>query len=204
MIKVDNLVKGKKKNRYIVTLNGKEYDVDENLIVTYHLVKGHIIDDDNVLDNIIDDMVYYDYYNIALNYIEKYIKSSGQVLEYLINKGANKTIASRVVFSLLNKRLIDDRKYLDMFIVHYINLGYGPLYIINKAKTNKVSEDAINTIDFDKYYDTIKEQCIRIAKKKILSIKDDNLYIKKMKLLRFLYSRGYENDMSNIIVKELI
>lgn len=64
MIKVNDLQKGKK-NRYIVTLNEKEYDVNENLILNYHLVKGYVIEDDKVLDDIISDISYYDFYDIA-------------------------------------------------------------------------------------------------------------------------------------------
>ena len=56
MIKVNDLQKGKK-NRYIVTLNEKEYDVNENLILNYHLIKGYVIEDDKVLDDIISDNI---------------------------------------------------------------------------------------------------------------------------------------------------
>ena len=61
MIKVNDLQKGKK-NRYIVTLNENEYDVNENLILNYHLIKGYVIEDDKVLDDIISDISYYDFY----------------------------------------------------------------------------------------------------------------------------------------------
>ena len=72
MIKVNDLQKGKK-NRYIVTLNEKEYDVNENLILNYHLIKGYVIEDDKVLDDIISDISYYDFYDIALTYLERNI-----------------------------------------------------------------------------------------------------------------------------------
>ena len=78
MIKVNDLQKGKK-NRYIVTLNEKEYDVNENLILNYHLIKGYVIEDDKVLDDIISDISYYDFYDIALTYLERNIKSSGEI-----------------------------------------------------------------------------------------------------------------------------
>ena len=87
MIKVNDLQKGKK-NRYIVTLNEKEYDVNENLILNYHLIKGYVIEDDKVLDDIISDISYYDFYDIALTYLERNIKSSGEITNYLKKKDA--------------------------------------------------------------------------------------------------------------------
>lgn len=96
MIKVNDLQKGKK-NRYIVTLNEKEYDVNENLILNYHLVKGYVIEDDKVLDDIISDISYYDFYDIALTYLERNVKSSGEIKNYLKKKGASDEISSKIV-----------------------------------------------------------------------------------------------------------
>ena len=109
MIKVNDLQKGKK-NRYIVTLNEKEYDVNENLILNYHLIKGYVIEDDKVLDDIISDISYYDFYDIALTYLERNIKSSGEIKNYLKKKGASDEISSKIVSALISHKLLDDKK----------------------------------------------------------------------------------------------
>lgn len=203
MIKVNDLKKGKK-NRYFVTLNDKEYDVNENLILNYHLVKGYVIDDDKVLENIISDIPYYDFYDIALTYLERNFKSSGEIKNYLKKKGASDEVSSRIVSTLTGLKLLDDKKYFELYVSHYIRLGYGPIYIINKAKQSGVQSNVIEEFDFTNYEEEIKASCIRQSQKKIKLIKESDLYQRKMKLNRYLLSRGYDYDMINEVIKETI
>lgn len=165
MIKVNDLQKGKKK-RYIVTLNEKEYDVNENLILNYHLIKGYVIEDDKVLDDIISDISYYDFYDIALTYLERNIKSSGEIKNYLKKKGASDEISSKIVSALISHKLLDDKKYFELYVSHYIRIGYGPIYIINKAKQSGISQNIIEEFDFINYKDDIKASCLKQSQKK--------------------------------------
>lgn len=203
MIKVNDLKK-RNKNRYIVSLNDKDYDVDENLILHYHLVKGKIIDDDSVLDEIIADIPYYDFYDIALSYIEKKLKSSGEIKFYLKRKGASEEIIQRIVSYFVEHHLIDDERYLQVLIDHYLINGYGPNVIINKAKEKFIPSNIISAVDFDDYSEELTEYCQKIAQKKLKLIKDADKNQIKIKLQRYLLSRGYEYYMINNIVKEIL
>ena len=203
MIKVNDLQKGKKK-RYIVTLNEKEYDVNENLILNYHLIKGYVIEDDKVLDDIISDISYYDFYDIALTYLERNIKSSGEIKNYLKKKGASDEISSKIVSALISHKLLDDKKYFELYVSHYIRIGYGLIYIINKAKQSGISQNIIEEFDFINYKDDIKASCLKQSQKKIKLIKESDAYQKIMKLKRYLISRGYDYNMINEVIKEII
>lgn len=203
MIKVNDLQKGKK-NRYIVTLNEKEYDVNENLILNYHLIKGYVIEDDKVLDDIISDISYYDFYDIALTYLERNIKSSGEIKNYLKKKGASDEISSKIVSALISHKLLDDKKYFELYVSHYIRIGYGPIYIINKAKQSCIPQNIIEEFDFINYNDDIKASCLKQSQKKIKLIKESDAYQKIMKLKRYLISRGYDYNMINEVIKEII
>lgn len=203
MIKVNDLQKGKK-NRYIVTLNEKEYDVNENLILNYHLIKGYVIEDDKVLDDIISDISYYDFYDIALTYLERNIKSSGEIKKYLKKKGASDEISSKIVSALISHKLLDDKKYFELYVSHYIRIGYGPIYIINKAKQSDIPQNIIEEFDFINYKDDIKASCLKQSQKKIKLIKESDAYQKIMKLKRYLISRGYDYNMINEVIKEII
>ena len=203
MIKVNDLQKGKK-NRYIVTLNEKEYDVNENLILNYHLVKGYVIEDDRILDDIISDISYYDFYDIALTYLERNVKSSGEIKNYLKKKGASDEISSKIVSALISHKLLDDKKYFELYVSHYIRIGYGPIYIINKAKQSGIPQNIIEEFDFINYKDDIKASCLKQSQKKIKLIKESDAYQKIMKLKRYLISRGYDYDMINEVIKETI
>lgn len=203
MIKVNDLQKGKK-NRYIVTLNENEYDVNENLILNYHLIKGYVIEDDKVLDDIISDISYYDFYDIALTYLERNIKSSGEIKNYLKKKGASDEISSKIVSALISHKLLDDKKYFELYVSHYIRIGYGPIYIINKTKQSGISQNIIEEFDFINYKDDIKASCLKQSQKKIKLIKESDAYQKIMKLKRYLISRGYDYNMINEVIKEII
>lgn len=203
MIKVNDLQKGKKK-RYIVTLNEKEYDVNENLILNYHLIKGYVIEDDKVLDDIISDISYYDFYDIALTYLERNIKSSGEIKNYLKKKGASDEISSKIVSALISHKLLDDKKYFELYVSHYIRIDYGPIYIINKAKQSGIPQNIIEEFDFINYNDDIKASCLKQSQKKIKLIKESDAYQKIMKLKRYLISRGYDYNMINEVIKEII
>lgn len=203
MIKVNDLQKGKK-NRYIVTLNENEYDVNENLILNYHLIKGYVIEDDKVLDDIISDISYYDFYDIALTYLKRNIKSSGEIKKYLKKKGASDEISSKIVSALISHKLLDDKKYFELYVSHYIRIGYGPIYIINKAKQSDIPQNIIEEFDFINYKDDIKASCLKQSQKKIKLIKESDAYQKIMKLKRYLISRGYDYNMINEVIKEII
>lgn len=203
MIKVNDLKKGKK-NRYLVTLNDKEYDVNENLILNYHLIKGYVIDDDKVLENIISDIPYYDFYDIALTYLERNFKSSGEIKNYLKKKGASDEVSSKIVSALISRKILDDKKYFELYVSHYIRLGYGPIYIINKAKQSGILKNVIDEFDFTNYEEDIKASCLKQCQKKIKLIKESDSYQRKMKLNRYLLSRGYDYDMINEVIKESI
>lgn len=203
MIRVTDLKRGKK-NRYIVTINDKEYDVNENLVLNYHLTKNHIIEDEQELDKIISDIEYYDFYDLALTYIERNMKSSGAIIQYLKNKGASFEISTKIVNTLVSRHLLDDRKYYIMLIEHYIRQGYGPLFIINKAKLNGVPSSITNDISLDSYYKDIKENCMTQALKKKKMIKDSDNYKIKLKLSKFLSSRGYNYEMISEVLKEVL
>lgn len=203
MIKVNDLQKGKK-NRHIVTLNEKEYDVNENLILNYHLIKGYVIEDDKVLDDIISDISYYDFYDIALTYLERNIKSSGEIKNYLKKKGASDEISSKIVSALISHKLLDDKKYFELYVSHYIRIGYGQIYIINKAKQSGIPQNIIEEFDFINYKDDIKASCLKQSQKKIKLIKESDAYQKIMKLKRYLISRGYDYNMINEVIKEII
>ena len=203
MLKVNDLQKGKK-NRYIVTLNENEYDVNENLILNYHLIKGYVIEDDKVLDDIISDISYYDFYDIALTYLERNIKSSGEIKNYLKKKGASDEISSKIVSALISHKLLDDKKYFELYVSHYIRIGYGPIYIINKAKQSDIPQNIIEEFDFINYKDDIKASCLKQSQKKIKLIKESDAYQKIMKLKRYLISRGYDYNMINEVIKEII
>lgn len=203
MIKVNDLKKGKK-NRYFVTLNDKEYDVNENLILNYHLIKGYVIDDDKVLENIISDISYYDFYDIALTYLERNFKSSGEIKNYLKKKGASDEVSARIVSTLISLKLLDDKKYFELYVCHYIRLGYGPIYIVNKAKQSGILKNVIDEFDFTNYEEEIKASCLKQSQKKIKLIKESDSYQRKMKLNRYLLSRGYDYDMINEAIKETI
>lgn len=61
-----------------------------------------------------------DFYDIALTYLERNVKSSGEIKNYLKKKGASDEISSKIVSALISHKLLDDKKYFELYVSHYI------------------------------------------------------------------------------------
>ena len=100
--------------------------------------------------------------------------------------------------------VMEYKKYFELYVSHYIKIGYGPIYIINKAKQSGIPQNIIEEFDFINYKDDIKASCLKQSQKKIKLIKESDAYQKIMKLKRYLISRGYDYNMINEVIKEII
>lgn len=81
---------------------------------------------------------------------------------------------------------------------------WGRKRIVQELKLRQISDYNIKTalkeIDEEDYYTELE----KIAISKSNSIQEKSSYVKKQKLYRYLYNRGYESDLINEIIKKLI
>lgn len=188
---IDKLTK-LKNGKYSIIINGKSYELDEDIIVEYRLVKGAEINDEILLNALKkNDLV--GYYHKAIKYALSYEKSSFEVYNYLIDKGLSETEAAKIIEEIVAKNLINDENIAINLINYYIGKSYGTNFIINKLKEKKIDKDiihnAINNIDYERYYASLNKIYNKCKNKY-----SGNEYEVKMKIKKYLLSRGYTID----------
>ena len=98
-----------------------------------------------------------------------------------------------VLSSLIEDGFLNQRRFVELYVLGKINQKqWGKLKIKNGLIQNRIPadviQDALNSIDLEKYRSNIE----RLAIKKIRSLKKEvSSYEKKTKVLRFLSSKGY-------------
>lgn len=194
----------KNKNNYVVLLSdGTEIEANEDLILKYRLVEKHILDEDD-LNKIKDDSLYFKLYDKSLTYLSKNATSKGKMIDYLINKGASLDLANKIVNELENRKLLDDRKYMQALCSHYIRAGYGKLYILNIAYKYKIEKSIANNALAEIDEEEFINSCICVGKKKVKTLNKYDEYNKKNKLIIYLQNRGFEYDVINQCLKEIL
>lgn len=200
MIKILDIVKIRQKYNVLLSdetsLNVTEKFIIDNKI---YINKEFSLDE---FEEILKSVDFYNYLEIAINYINKYYKNSYIIEQYLIKKGASKDLAKNVVLYLIEHKLVDDLKYLNDFINHYLELSYGPKYIISKAYSINIEQNLIRSIDFNLYQDRIYDNLVHLIDKLNLSIKEQDKYKKRNKIIKSLLNKGYDYDMIISNLKE--
>ena len=195
---VAELKKSKKKNLYIVKLDSYEYELSEDIVVRYRLVKGKEIES-SLLKNIIKDNDLDKLYNKALNYSIRYGKGSSEVELYLKDKGATKSDSKIIVERLKENKIINDSDLIDSLIFSYTKSANGILMIkdklYQKGYDKDLVEEKLDNIDYDLYYKKMNEHYLKSYK----SYKHDDEYNRVIKAKNSLLRRGYTySDLEKI------
>ncbi len=200
MIKILNIKKNRKKYEVLLS-NDIILNVTEKFIIDNKIYENKEFGLDE-FEDILNSVEFYNYLENAICYINKYYKNSYMIEQYLIKKGADKDVANKVILYLTEHNLIDDHKYLNDFICHYLDMSYGPKYIISKAYSVNINQNIIKRIDFNLYKDKIYDNLDKLINKLTFSIKDEDKYKKRNKIIKSLLNKGYDYDMIVSNLKE--
>ena len=185
----------KEKKNYIIYLENEEIISNEDTIIKYYLRKDMELDTQKI-NSIKEDSIFFENYSLALNYLSKSICSKEKMKTYLAKKGIETNLILKIIDKLVENNLVNDKYYFSELINHYINLGYGPYYIKEVGKQNKIDNDIIesslsnidNTLYENKAY-TLIEKSFRNKDK------TDKKEINKVK--NNLYRRGFSLELIN-------
>lgn len=191
------------KNNYIVTFDdGKQIEVVEDIVVKYRLVKDKELSIEEY-KNLEKEISYSNYYAKLLKYINSYSKSKYEYVQYLKRIETPHNFIDDIITDLENKKYIDDLRYAKQATNYYLKQGYGKKMIAYKLKESHVEssyiEEALLQIDEEIYLNLI----INLAQKKIKSLKVMD-YKNKQKLINYLLNRGYDYEIINIALQNLI
>ncbi len=175
--------------------NNEVLKLHEDIIIKYRLTKGKIIDLD-LIDILIQEQLYFSFYNKAISYSLKGMKSKFQIKHYLITKECPKEYIDQIIDKLYDLKLINDLKYANTYANQLIKKSYGKKMIEAKLSQIGISSEIINEIlisfDNEMYLDYAKIIVVKQRKNyKKYDLKEQN-----NKLVKYLIQRGYSTDIA--------
>lgn len=195
-----DIIKYKKvgKNKYKLFLsNNKEIILYEDIILKEDLLLKKKIDN---LDKILEKNKDYEVYDLSLSYINKKMRCSKEVEEYLRKKEYSEELINKTIGNLKNNGFLNDNNFVKAFSIDKFNINnYGPNKIVSELKKLNISSDIIyDNMNLDK--NEIKEKLNKLIDKKIASTKNYCGSVLKQKLEMYFSNLGYEKSMINEIL----
>lgn len=131
-------------------------------------------------------------------------RCSEEILRKSLSWGLNSDEAQELLNELLQSGFVDDARFTDSFVSGKFRYKkWGKIKIRYELKKKKVPENlikkSISEIDPDLYYATLMD----LGKKKWSEVKGKDLWDKKAKVMRFLSSKGFEQDLINDVVQSI-
>lgn len=112
----------------------------------------------------------------------------------------------RLLAFLIEHNFLNEERFAESFVSGKVNIKrWGRIKIKQHLKSKFISEysikKAIGSIDQDQYYRNLEH----LAEFKFNQLKGEkDMFKKRVKLLRFLASKGYEMDLINDAVNDLL
>lgn len=142
--------------------------------------------------------------NYAMNYCCKEERCQKDLKDKLLLYGLSYNEADNVIVEMISQGFISEERYANLYTRSKINQNHwGRIkikYMLSLKHISKPCIDrAFSNIDENNYIFIAKELLI----KKNKTINTENNYQRKMKLLQYMTSHGFENDIINDIIKEI-
>ena len=127
------------------------------------------------------------------------------VRKKLFDWGANSGDTEKIINQLIDQKYLDEWRFARMFAGgKFRNNKWGKVKIsyelIRKNISEKIIEDALRRIDETEYVEILKKELLK--KRKSINV-DDNFKL-KIKLHRYASSKGFETDIINNVLDDMI
>lgn len=183
--------------------NGNNFDIHEEIILKYEmLLKKEFTNKE--IDELLDENKIYVYYDLAIKYIAKKMRSKKEIREYLKDKEADNDTINKVIEILSKQKYIDDEMYAKSYVNDRMLLSTdGPLKIRNKLEESWIDEKYITSALQIFGEEEEKERIEKIINKKIASNRNKSNYVLKNKIIEYLYTLGYSKSLSQEIINSV-
>ncbi len=123
----------------------------------------------------------------------------------LFDWGVNSGDTEKIINELVDEKFLDEWRFARMFAGGKFRINkWGKVKIthelLRKNISKNVIDDAIRRIDEDEYIDVLRKELI----KKQRSISADDELELKAKLHRYASSKGYEYELINLVLDDMI
>lgn len=191
------------KGKYKVTLEGNELILYEEVILNNNLLTNKNITID-ILNKVLKENIFYEAYNLSLNYITIKLRTKKELKDYLLKKNYDISIIDKVIQRIESEGYINDNLYIESFVNDKVNLSiWGPLKIKKTLVSMELNEELINNKLYSVNSDIWKEKVVKIVNKKLKSIKNKSTYMIKNKLKVDLFNLGYESEVITEVLSDI-
>lgn len=142
--------------------------------------------------------------NQAMKLCSKKEYASGEILNKLIDWEISAEVASKLVAELIREKFIDDTRYARAFVNDKLKFSrWGKIKIQYMLKQKGVSErlikEALENVDTAVYEEILSQELLKKAR----TIKTENEYEFKGKLVQFASGRGFEYDIAARLAEKI-
>lgn len=192
--------KKKKNGIYEISLSdGRIIELYEEIILKYDLlIKKNI--DDNILESIINDNKYYEFYYIALKFIKVRRRSVKEVSDKLTNIGCSSNIRFDILNKLIFQNYLNDSEYTSCFVNNQIiTTNRGPLKIKSELLKKGIEESIIDDALIQYDSNIQREKLNKIIGRLIRNNKTRSNHALKRKIFNDLLLLGFTaEDISSV------
>ena len=190
-------IKLNKNGKYEVTIDNTKYILYQDVIIKYLLFSKKEIDN-NVLNDIIKDNIYYEAYDKIIKFINIKLRTKNEIRNKLNLLNVSIEDQDKMINVLVNQGYLNDEVYIKAFINDKINLSLdGPNKIKNELLKNNFSEEKVLNY-LESFNDIWDSRIEKIINKKV---KINKTYSKKMlinkitnELIKLGYSKNHFSD----------
>ncbi len=184
----------KNRNNYLVTINNQEYELLEETVIKYRVIKDASFDN---LEEILTFNETAKYISDIKKYVARYQKSKYNYFLYFKNK--YKELEENVIIEILddleNKKMINDYNYAASKVNSLLNKKNSIYFIRETLIYDKVNTDIIdeilNEIETDDS-NNIKSLISKLDKK----YQKYDIKTRKQKIIKYLLTKGFKyNDI---------
>jgi len=190
----------KRKTTYDITFDEDEkINFEPVIYIKYHLKLYQEISN-STYQEILNDNLYEQYKKMALNRLKR-LQTKKELYDYLIDKGAKKSIADQLIFDFTEKKYLDDAQYTKYYIELKKNQK-GPLLmeteLLKKGVSKHIIYELLNKVDTYEILSELVEKKIRLLSHKkskkqiILKLKTDFMHI------------GFKREMVESVISKYI
>lgn len=201
-------VQRKHKDRYNIFIDdgtGEKFAfaVDEDVLIKFNLKKGKHLDDFqiaeiNFADNVRKAL------NIAINYLARRMRSEGEIRTHLKRKEVDDLAINEVVSKLIEMNYLDDKEFAQAYVSTQINTtDKGPNTITRELREKGVNSSLIESSLQQFSIEDQVDKAIQLAKKYIAKNERDSEQILYQKTIQMLNRKGYNNDVTSIVMEEV-
>lgn len=195
LMKIEHCRKVNNSMYELILSDGRKLNLYDDVILKYELLLKRDIDD-TLLEAVMNENKYFDFYYLSLKYIKARRRSTKEVYDKLFDSGCTKSQLFDILNKLISQGYLNDADYANSFChEQIITTSRGPLKIkmelLKKGIEATIAEEAMQ-----QYTDDIqREKVEKIISKMIKSNRTRSSIELEKKIVNDLLSKGFSKEI---------